>query len=242
MVPLTVAAAQSPTTADAAQNGWQIGALMVEAKAAGAHLVHFPEAALSGYCKAQIEDWKTVDWSAIPRKLGKICMLACDLDLWVVLGCNHRLTAPNRPHNSLYVISFAGEIVTRYDKRFCSHSEITDCYSPDTQPVVFEVNGVHFGCALCIEVQFPELFAENAQMGVHCMLRQPMPRTRCSPCWRKPMPPPIISGCRWPPRPNVPLLCPAALSARTAMFEPLRRRRPNRASSWATSIFMIRAM
>lgn len=170
MVPLLVATAQSLITADIVQNGCQTRALMTQAKAAGAHLVHFPEAALSGYVKTQIRDWAAVDWRIIQAELETICALARELDIWVVLGCNHRLTAPNRPHNSLYVISSAGEIVTRYDKRFCSHSEITDWYSPGTETVVFEVNGVRFGCALCIEVQFPELFAENARLGVECML------------------------------------------------------------------------
>ena len=170
MVSLIVATAQSLISQDVAANGRHIRDMMAEAKAKGAHLVHFPEAALSGYVKAQITEWATVDWQQVQAELETICLLAGQLDLWVVLGCNHRLTAPNRPHNSLFVISAAGEIVTRYDKRFCSHSEITDWYSPGTDAVVFDVDGVRFGCALCIEVQFPELFAQNAMLGVECML------------------------------------------------------------------------
>ena len=46
--------------------------------------------------------------------------LAKKLKLWVVLGSDHRLSAGNKPHNSLYVISPKGEIVDRYDKRFCT--------------------------------------------------------------------------------------------------------------------------
>ncbi|MCS6761845.1 MAG: hypothetical protein MO846_07625 [Candidatus Devosia symbiotica] len=75
--------------------------MMVDAKAVGVHLVHFPEAALSGYCKAQINDWNAVNWPTIQREIDKICALAHELDLWVDLGCNHRLTPPNWPHNSL---------------------------------------------------------------------------------------------------------------------------------------------
>ena len=169
-MPLRIATAQSLITADVTANGQHIRSLMAEAKSAGARLVHFPEGALSGYVKAQITDWNAVDWSSLRRELGIVCASARELDIWVVLGCNYQLTPPNRPHNSLYVISPAGEILTRYDKRFCSHTEITDWYSPGAEAVVLDIDGVRFGFALCIEVQFPELFAENARLGVECML------------------------------------------------------------------------
>jgi predicted amidohydrolase len=35
---------------------------------------------------------------------------------------------------------------------------------------VFEVDGWRFGCALCIEVHFPEVFREYAELGVDCVL------------------------------------------------------------------------
>ena len=38
----------------------------------------------------------------------------------VVLGSAHRLTEPNKPHNSLYIIDEEGRLIDRYDKRFCS--------------------------------------------------------------------------------------------------------------------------
>ncbi len=169
-VPVCIATAQSLITPDVAANGQHIRQLMTEARAAGARLLHLPEAALSGYAKAQIANWAEVDWPSVRHELSAICATARELDIWVVLGCNHQLTPPNRPHNSLYVISAAGDITTRYDKRFCSHTEITDWYSPGNEAVVFDIDGVRFGCALCIEVQFPELFAENARLGVECML------------------------------------------------------------------------
>jgi len=169
-IPLWIATAQSLITADVAANGRHIRQLMAEARAAGARLVHFPEGALSGNAKAQLSHWAAVDWSGLRQELGAICAAARELDIWVVLGCSHQLTPPNRPHNSLYVISATGDLTTRYDKRLCSHTEISDWYSAGSEPVVFDVDGVRFGCALCIEVQFPELFAQNAALGVECML------------------------------------------------------------------------
>jgi predicted amidohydrolase len=86
------------------------------------------------------------------------------------VGSCHRLSLPHRPHNSLYVISDRGEVATRYDKRFLSHTEVTGWHTPGRKPCVFEVGGWRFGCVLCIEVHFPELFHEYAELGVDCVL------------------------------------------------------------------------
>jgi hypothetical protein len=114
----------------------------------------FPEAALSGYTKSQITSWDQVDGHARDDELCKTGALASELGLWVVFGCNHRLTPPHQPHNSLYVVSGRGERVTRYDKRFCSNTEVTRFYTPGREACVFEVGGWRFGCALCLEIQY----------------------------------------------------------------------------------------
>ena len=143
---------------------------MSSAKAAGRRLIHFPEGALSGYVKTQIRDWAAVSWSDVREELGAVADHAAHLGIWTVLGCNHRLTPPNRPRNSLYVISDKGALVGRYDKRLCSQTELADWYSPGADAVVFDIDGIRFGMALCIEVQFPELFIDYGKRGVECML------------------------------------------------------------------------
>jgi predicted amidohydrolase len=143
---------------------------MALAEQAGARLIHFPEGALSGYVKAQIRDWKEVDWQLLHEELEMTAQLAGELGLWVVLGCNHRLSEPHRPHNSLYIISDQGKLHTRYDKRWCSHNELASWYTPGTSPCVFEVEGIRFGCAICIEIQFPELFLEYLALDIDCVL------------------------------------------------------------------------
>jgi predicted amidohydrolase len=143
---------------------------MQEARAAGASIIHFPEAAASGCSKAHIKDWSRFDWDLLVEELHSTAGLARELELWVVVGSCHRLTPPHRPHNSLYVISDRGEVATRYDKRFLSHSEVTGWHTPGQQPCVFEAEGWRFGCVLCIEVHFPELFQEYAELGVDCVL------------------------------------------------------------------------
>jgi predicted amidohydrolase len=167
---LRIATTQPAGSADARDNGRKARALMQQAAAEHARLIQFPEGFLSGYAKEQIADWGDVDWAAVGDELGKVAALAAELQMWVVLGSAHPLTAPHRPHNSLYVISDQGQIITRYDKRFCSNTEITRFYSPGFEPAVFDVDGYRFGCAICIEVNFPQLFAEYDRLGVDCLL------------------------------------------------------------------------
>ncbi|MCA2213518.1 carbon-nitrogen hydrolase family protein [Jidongwangia harbinensis] len=175
---LRIATTQPAGTADARANGRTVRGLMREAATAGARLIQFPEGFLSGYAKEQIADWDAVDWAAVRDELRAVADLAAELGMWVVLGSAHPLTPPHRPHNSLYVISDRGEVVTRYDKRFCSHTEITRWYSPGFEPIVFDVDGYRFGLAICIEVNFPQLFAEYEQLGVDCLLLSAWPVDR----------------------------------------------------------------
>ena len=167
---ISIAIAQSRIDPDVPLNGAGIRSLMQQASRAGARLVHFPEAALSGYVKAEIKSWHRVDWPELERELTAVMAEAARLGIWVVLGCNHPLKSPKRPHNSLYVISDKGEIVKRYDKRFCSNTEITDWYSPGAEPVFFDVDGFRFGCALCIEINFMEVFSHYEKVQADCIL------------------------------------------------------------------------
>jgi len=167
---IRIAIAQTDIGPDVSNNGEQIRDLMEHAHTQGARLIHFPEGALSGYAKAQIDNWADVDWSIIRQEMRLVREAARRLGLWVVVGCNHELTYPNRPHNSLFAISDEGEIVTRYDKRFCSATEIDDWYSPGHAARTFDVDGFRFGFVLCIEIQFMDIFSEYEQLGVDCIL------------------------------------------------------------------------
>ena len=151
---------------------------MREAAAGGARLIQFPEGMLSGYAENPILDWAEVNWDVVRGELQAVMALAAQLKLWVVLGSAHPLTPPHRPHNSLYIISDAGEVVSRYDKRLCSYNETHLFYTPGTENLVFEVDGFRFGCAVCVEVNFPHLFAEYNALGVDCVLLSSYPIDR----------------------------------------------------------------
>ena len=140
---------------------------MHTAAAAGARLIHFTEGAISGYREALTAE---TDWQGLREELDKTAELAGELGLWVVAGANHPLTPPHRPHNSLYVISATGHLHGRYDKRLLSFNEVSNWYTPGVDAFVFDVDGFRFGCALCIEIQFPELFVDYATRGVDVVL------------------------------------------------------------------------
>ncbi|WP_406134991.1 carbon-nitrogen hydrolase family protein [Streptomyces sp. NBC_01089] len=169
-----IATAQSPVTTHPVANATAVRDLMIQAARSGVRLLHFPEGAISGYpsggeARKALRGWD-VNWSCITEQLELIARLAGEIRLWVVVGSSHRLTTPHLPHNSLYVISDRGQLTDRYDKRRCSHNELSNWYSPGFEPVLFEVDGFRFGTALCIEVNFPELFMEYTALGADCVL------------------------------------------------------------------------
>ena len=170
---VTIALAQTPVGADVARNAGHIKAMMRKAKAAGADLVQFTEGALSGYGRKVLtpfEQWRAEDWARLRQASDEIARLAGELGLWVLVGSVHPLEDGRRPHNCLYLIGPDGRLRTRYDKRFCSHNELLGWYTPGSEPLMFEINGVRFGCAICLEVRFPEVFDDYRRRGVHAVL------------------------------------------------------------------------
>jgi predicted amidohydrolase len=162
------------------ESGREVRRLMREARELGARIVHFPEGALCSPGKFQLSsagpaevaeaDWDRMRWDVLRAEAVETARYAGELGIWTVFGAPHRLTAPHRPHNSLYVIDDTGRLVTRYDERLLSHTKISYMYTPGAGPRTFEVDGVRFGCLLGIETHFPELFAEYERLDVDCVL------------------------------------------------------------------------
>jgi predicted amidohydrolase len=167
---LRVAVTQPTASPDPRRNGEVTRQLMRTAAAQGARLVLFPEGHLSGYAKEQVPDFTVMNWPAVREETQAVAELAAELGVWVVLGSAHPLTPPHRPHNSVYVISDTGQVVHRYDKRFCSATETLHFYTPGTEATVFEVDGYRFGIAVCVEINFLDVFTEYAALGIDCLL------------------------------------------------------------------------
>jgi len=168
-----VATCQFPVSAGIAANLRHITRQTHIARQRGAHVAHFPEAALSGYAGTDFENFAGFDWDELARAASQVLECARDTGLWVILGSAHRLTGANKPHNSLYVINGAGQIVDRYDKRFCSgqdgQSGDLAHYSPGGHCSVWAINGVRCGALICYDYRFPELYREYKRSGVEIM-------------------------------------------------------------------------
>ncbi|HRE51035.1 MAG TPA: carbon-nitrogen hydrolase family protein [Flavitalea sp.] len=161
---MRVASCQFPVSSDIASNLKWIEEQMIEAKLKKATAVHFPECALSGYPGVDMPSMEGFDWVELKKATDSVLSLAKKLQLWVILGSVHQLSGKNKPHNSLYVINAEGEIIDRYDKRFCTSGDLKH-FSPGDHFVNFKINGIPCGLLICYDVRFPELYRSYSQAG-----------------------------------------------------------------------------
>ena len=161
---IRIATCQFPVSENIMANFRYIAGQMTEASLKKADVVHFPECALSGYPGTDMMSLDGFDWELLHRMTDSVRMLAGKLNVWVIMGSLHRLTGTHKPHNSLYVINPQGKITDRYDKRFCTGTDLKFC-SPGDHFVTFSVKGVTCGLLICYDVRFPELYREYRKLG-----------------------------------------------------------------------------
>ncbi len=152
------------------RNSKYIQDFLRHAKKINADVVHFPECALSGYVGVDFANFGDFDWGLLKEETLKIMALTKKLGLWVILGSTHPLTAPNKPHNSLYLIGPDGKIKDRYDKRFCMKAEGRK-YTPGDHFATFTINGVKCSLLICFDLRFPEIYRELYKQGVKCIFQ-----------------------------------------------------------------------
>ena len=160
---LVVASCQFPISENISENYEWIKNQIIEAKLKKAEVVHFPECALSGYLGVDMQSLEEFDWNKLNEATDSVLSLAKQLKIWVLLGSIHRLSEGVKPHNSLYVINSEGEIVDRYDKRFCTGGDLKH-FSPGDHFVNFELNDVNCGLLICYDIRFPELYREYKKL------------------------------------------------------------------------------
>ena len=177
MKTLRVATCQFSVEADVRHNLHWVLTQMREAATAHVDVVHFSECALSGYAGVDIPNVAAIDWEQLRAATREIMAAARKHRVWVLLGSTHFIADDIKPHNSVYVIDARGQIVGRYDKRFCTGrggSEPTldlRHYSPGDRCTTFRVRGVTCGVAICYDYRFPELFRGYKQLGVQVMFQ-----------------------------------------------------------------------
>ncbi|MHC4475032.1 MAG: carbon-nitrogen hydrolase family protein [Planctomycetota bacterium] len=167
---LKIATCQFAVSGSIKRNARQICKFLRDAARAEADIAHFPECALSGYAGFDLPSLDGYDWQLLRQQTLHIMALAKKLRLWVVLGSTHPLTAPNKPHNCLYLISPKGKIVDRYDKRFCMPQDLQH-YTPGNHFVNFRLKGVNCALLICFDLRFPELYRQLWRQGVRCLLQ-----------------------------------------------------------------------
>ena len=167
---LKVATCQFAVGASIKRNSLAICELLNKAKKARAEIVHFSECALSGYVGTDFPNFEGYDWQMLRDETEKVMALAAKLKLWVVLGSTHRLTEPNKPYNSLYLIGPDGGIVDRYDKRFCTPGDLRRLTAGD-RFVNFQINGVKCSLLICFDLRFPELYRQLYKQKANCVFQ-----------------------------------------------------------------------
>jgi predicted amidohydrolase len=158
---MRLAVAQVVTGADPTANLGLIREYATRAKAAGAELVVFPEAAMRAFGNPLAEIAEPLDgpWATAVRAIAR------GLDIAVVIG----MFTPGdggRVRNTLLVTGPG--LDTSYDKIHLFDAfgfAESDSVDAGTAPVTFDLKGTTIGLATCYDVRFPALFAANARAG-----------------------------------------------------------------------------
>jgi len=167
---LKVATCQFAVGRSIKRNARLIHEFLRKARRTKADVVHFSECALSGYVGTDFPTFDGFNWPLLKEETEKIMALASELGLWVILGSTHKLTEPNKPHNSLYLISPKGKIVDRYDKRFCTPGDLQRL-TPGNRFVYFTINKVKCSLLICFDLRFPEIYRQLYKQKVNCILQ-----------------------------------------------------------------------
>lgn len=165
---MRIATCQFSETFQPRRNAAIIRRYIAEAKRRRTDVIHFHEASLSGYGGPVGE--RNYDWGLLREAGESVLDEAKRKGMWVILGSSHPLTPPHKPHNCLYVISPAGKIVNRYDKRFCTDGDLKT-YSPGDHFAIFKINGIQCGLLICYDVRFPEMYRELYKLGVRVLFQ-----------------------------------------------------------------------
>jgi predicted amidohydrolase len=165
---LKVATCQFPVTGDLMSNADYIKKFIIEASQQNADIVHFSEAALSGYPPGDIPSFKNYDWELLREVTLEILGLAKQNNIWVVLGSAHFISEEEKPMNSLYVISNEGKIVDRYDKSMLTMGDSAH-YTAGNHIVIVELKGYKMGFLICYDSCYPEMYNIYRHKGVSLM-------------------------------------------------------------------------
>jgi len=163
-----VATCQFPVTGKINDNADYIMKFIKEAALNNTDIVHFSEAALSGYPPGDIPSFENYDWETLRKVTYEIMSLAKEKNIWVILGSAHYLSEIDKPMNCLYIISNEGEIIGRYDKSMLTGGD-ANYYSAGNHIEVVELKGYKLGFLICYDSCYPEMYNLYRHNGVKIM-------------------------------------------------------------------------
>jgi len=166
---LKIATCQFPVSGDIESNADYIKKFIKEAALNKADIVHFSEAALTGYPPKDVPSFEDFDWAELRDETHQIMSLAKEHHIWVVLGSAHYISEDEKPMNCLYIISDEGKIVDRYDKSMLTGGDLR-YYTPGDHTAVLELNGFKLGFLICYDSCFPEMYNIYRHKGVEIMI------------------------------------------------------------------------
>lgn len=90
-----------------------------------------------------------------------------------VVGSYQKEISGKQPQNVMLVLDPKGKVLCEYAKihLFTPGGEDRR-FSAGNLPAIFEYGGVKFGCAVCYDLRFPELFREYLHLGCECVIVQ----------------------------------------------------------------------
>jgi predicted amidohydrolase len=172
MAAVRVACVQMRSGRDPAVNLERCEALVREAAARGARYVQTPE--MSNLLERSREDLhaKIAPEAADPF-LARMRAVAKDLAVTVHIGSLAIRRADGAVANRAFVIAPDGGIAARYDKIHMFDVDLPNgeswresaTYTPGTEAVLVEAEGLRIGLAICYDVRFPHLFRRYASAG-----------------------------------------------------------------------------
>jgi len=165
---LKVATCQFPVSGNIESNADYIKRFIKEAALNKADIVHFSEAALSGYPPKDIPSFQNFNWAELRDETYSIMSLAQKHHIWVVLGSAHYISENEKPLNCLYIISDGGKVIDRYDKSMLTGGDL-GFYTPGDHTVVLELKGFKLGFLICYDSCFPEMYNIYRHKGVKIM-------------------------------------------------------------------------
>ena len=154
---MKIASAQiSCVLGDVDANLRKIRDFSARARAAGADLVVFPEAAETGYAMPVIQSLAT-PWSegAVPE----LQRMAKDLSVAIICGVSER--DGESIYNSQVFVDAKGDIVGSYRKTHLFTAALVGedtCFTPGNELKSFPFGDCRLGLTICYDLRFPELY------------------------------------------------------------------------------------